>query len=111
MKVKRKTDPDGTKLQKLWAKALRRGDKLNNTLHKLAKKGDSNDASIKPLLKGLEQVLPRLRRLSGQHNGVPDRHDAGRTERTSGRTGNESRSPPKSTSRNNKRHPAPVVTE
>lgn len=75
MKPKRKTDPDGTKHQELWAKALRRGDKLSNTLRKLADKGDPNDASIKPLLKALEQVLPRLRRLAGQHAGLPDDQD------------------------------------
>ena len=54
MKPKRKTDPDGTKLHELRAKAFRRSDKLANTLRKLVAKSDPNDASIKPLLKGLE---------------------------------------------------------
>ncbi len=107
MKLKRKTDPDGTKLQELRAKALRRSDKLANTLRKLADKGDLNDASIEPLLKALEQVLPRLRRLAGQHAGSPASQDDRQVERAS-KAEHGIAAPPKSRSMKVKRQPAPA---
>ncbi|WP_114948239.1 hypothetical protein [Microvirga calopogonii] len=113
MKLKRKTDPDGTKLQDLRAKALRRGDKLANTLRKLADKGDPNDASIKPLLKALEQVLPRLHRLAGPQDDMSVKQEAGRVEREAGKAGFEFSVSPKSRSRAGKRPPgsAPAAAE
>jgi hypothetical protein len=90
--MKRKTTPrDESKLQDLRAKALRRADKLANTLRKLAVKEDPNDVLVEPLLKELEQALPRLRR---------------RVERVTGKTGHELAVPPKSRSRKAKRQSA-----
>ncbi|WP_046867809.1 hypothetical protein [Microvirga massiliensis] len=112
--MKRKTDPrNETKLQELRAKALRRGEKMANTLRKLAAKGDPNDASVGSLLKELEQALPRLRRLSGQQDGRLSNRDARRVEGDSGKTGDESPFPPKSSSRRDKRQSAsnPAIAE
>jgi hypothetical protein len=108
MKMKRKTDLNETKLQELRAKALRRGDRLANTLRKLAAKGAPNDASVEPLLKALEQVLPRLRRLAGEQDDLPANQDAGRVGGTS-KAGHELSVPPKSRSRKAKRQPAPAL--
>jgi hypothetical protein len=109
MKMKRKTDPDGTKLQELRAKALRRGDRLANTLRKLAAKDAPNDASVEPLLKALEKVLPRLRRLAGQQDGLPANQGERRVEEVSAKAGHELAAPPKSRSRKAKRQPASAL--
>lgn len=105
--MKRKTAPrNGVRLQELRAKALRRADKLTNTLRKLAAKGDPNDTSVESLQRELEQVLPRLRQLSGQQDGQPASRGARRVERTSKKTGREHPLLPKSSSRKDKRKPA-----
>ena len=109
MKMKRKTDPDGTKVHELLAKALRRGDKLANTLRKLVAMSDPNDASIKPLLKALEQVLLRLRRLAGEQEDLPANQDKRRVEEVSAKAGPRLAAPPKSRSRKVKRQPASAL--
>ncbi len=111
--MKKTTPRNGKKLEELRAKALRRGDKLAMTLRKLAVKGDPDNASVEPLLKELEQILLRLRGLSGRPDGTPADRDARQIERSSGRVGHEPPFAPKSKSRKNKRHPtsAPAIAE
>jgi len=94
------------KLKKLRARALRRGDKLANTLRKLAAKYEPNDDSVGTLLKQLELVLPHLRRLSGEQDSPHFDQDARRVEKDSRSAGHEAQSPPKSRSRKDKRRPA-----
>lgn len=97
---------NATKLQELRAKALRRGDKLANTLRKLAAKGDSNDVAVSALLKELEQALPRLRHPADPQDGRPAKRDARPVDRNSGKANREAPYPPKPKSRKAKRHPA-----
>lgn len=93
------------KLQELRDKALRRGEKLANTLRKLVAKGDPNDTSVEPLLKELGKALPRLRRLAGLGDDLPAYQDRRRVDKTSGKAGQERAVPPKSGSRKAKRQP------
>ena len=112
--MKRKTaSRNEMKLQELTAKALRRSDKLANTLRKLTAKSDPKDTSIERLLKEVEKALPRLRRLADPLEGVQARQDQGRVDRTSGKARQELSVPPKSRSRKTERQPgsAPAVAE
>lgn len=108
--MKRKTDSkNGMKIQELRAKALRRADKLANTLRKLVAKGDPNDSSVAPLLKELGKTLPRLRQLADQKDGIPVvQQETGPVERASGKTKQALVAPPRSRSRKAKREPAPA---
>lgn len=107
--MKQKNGPKtGTKLQKLRAKAVRRGEKLANALRKLAAKSDRNDASVAALLKKLEQILPRLHRPSDQHDDLPAKGNQRRVERDPEKAESELAASPKARSRKAKRQPAPT---
>lgn len=97
---------NGTKLQELRAKALRRGDKLAKTLRKLAAKGGSNDVAAAALLKELEQALPRLLHPADQQDGRPAKREARQVNRDPGKARREAPSPPKPKGRKAKPQPA-----
>ncbi|MBB3018785.1 hypothetical protein FHR70_001839 [Microvirga lupini] len=97
------------KLQELTAKALRRGDKLANTLRKLVAKSDPNDASIKPLLKELEKALPRLHRLADQQEHLSTGQGERRIQKVSAKAGHEHAAASKSRSGKVKRQPASAL--
>lgn len=104
--MKRKTGPrNGKKLQELRAKALRRGERLANTLRKLAAKSDPTEASVERLVKELERALPRLRSLTGQQEDLSAGRDERQIKSSSAKPRPELAVPPKSGSRNAKRRP------
>ena len=99
------TPKEQGKLPELIAKALRRGEKLANTLRRLAAKGDLNDVAVSALLQELEQAFSRLRRRADQQNDRPAKGNALQVEMTFGTAGAETSSPPQSKSRKAKRQP------
>jgi len=100
---------NGKKLLELHAKALRRGEKLANTLRKLAANGAPSDALAQSFLTSLEQTLERMRQpesKAGSPKPVPRKV---RAERISGDPGDKHSPSPKPRSRKGKPQPAPVA--
>jgi hypothetical protein len=102
---------NGKKLLELRAKALRRGEKLANTLRKLIAKGDPADAPSGSLLKELEKALAGFRQPSGQQDSPVTVPRTRRSERTSGKAGQGASASASPTRRNDRRQPASPAAE